>query len=334
MSRLQLTFAMRPGLLGRLFTPDALGRLAEVSEFEPVALDRLDTAAAGSVLARTEVLVTGWGSPPLTSEILAAAPRLAAVIHAAGSVKHHLPTEFWARGIPVSTAAAANAGPVAEYTLAAILFANKAVLPIAAAYRKHPQDLDLELRFPAVGNYGKRIGVVGASRIGRRVIELLRPFDLDVAVADPYLTPDDAAALEVTQLGLDELVATADVVSLHAPDLPSTRHLLDRRRLGLMRDGATIVNTARPALVDQDALIEELVSGRLNAVLDLTVPERLPQDSPLFGLPNVLVTPHIAGSMGVELTRLGDTAVDEVHRIAAGLPLLHPVAAQHLERSA
>lgn len=79
-----------------------------------------------------------------------------------------------------------------------------------------------------------------------------------------------------------------------------------------MRDGATVVNTARPALVDQDALVDELLSGRLNAVLDLTVPERLPHDSPLFGLPNVLVTPQLAGSMGVELTRLGDAAVDEV----------------------
>ena len=89
-----------------------------------------------------------------------------------------------------------------------------------------------------------------------------------------------------------------------------------------------------PALIEQDALVEELVSGRLNAVLDLPVPERLPQNSPLFGLPNVLVTPHIAGSMGVELARLSDAAVDEVQRIAAGLPLLHPVAAQHLEHSA
>lgn len=330
MSRLELTFAMRPGLLGRLFTPAALGRLAEVARFDPVALGSFDDP----VFARTEVLVTGWGSPPLTAEVLAAVPRLAAVVHAAGSVKHHLPADFWARGIPVSTAAVVNAGPVAEYTLAAILFANKAVLPIAAAYHQQPQDLDVDVAFPSVGNYGKRIGVVGASRIGRRVIELLRPFDVDVAVADPFLTPDDAATLGVTLLDLDELVATADVVSLHAPDLPSTAHLLDRRRLALMRDGATVVNTARPALVDQDALVAEVVSGRLNAVLDLTVPERLPRDSPLFGLPNVLVTPHIAGSMGLELARLGDAAVDEVHRIAAGLPLLHPVSAQHLERSA
>ena len=138
MRRLNLTFAMRPGLLERLFTPDALGRLAEVSNFDPVALDCFDGAAARSVLAETEVLVTGWGSPPLTAEILTAVPRLSAVIHAAGSVKSHLPTDFWARGIPVSTAAAVNAIPVAEYTLGAILFANKAVLPIAAAYRDHP----------------------------------------------------------------------------------------------------------------------------------------------------------------------------------------------------
>ncbi|NEE43366.1 hydroxyacid dehydrogenase, partial [Streptomyces sp. SID8455] len=87
-----------------------------------------------------------------------------------------------------------------------------------------------------------------------------------------------------------------DVVSIHAPELPQTRHLFDAGRLALMRDGATLVNTARGSLVDTDALVKELVSGRIDAVLDHTEPEVLPVDSPLYDLPNVLLTPHIAGS--------------------------------------
>jgi phosphoglycerate dehydrogenase-like enzyme len=133
---------------------------------------------------------------------------------------------------------------------------------------------------------------------------------------------------------LDDLMAAADVVTVHAPSLPSTRHLLDARRLALMRDGATLVNTARGALVDHAALIAELRTGRLSAVLDVTEPEPLPPDSPLFDLPNVVLTPHIAGALGTEVRRLGDAAVAEVARYAAGEPFAHPLTAADLDRVA
>lgn len=333
--RICVAFAMPEDLLESLFTPEALDRLRQVADVRPgvVPRDVLTECAPGD-LVDVDVLVTGWGSPSLTDEVLARMPRLGAVAHAAGSVKHHLPPEFWERGIRVTSAADVNALPVAEYTVAAVLFANKAVLPMAAAYREDPAGLDVLEEFPRIGNYAKRVGIVGASRIGRRVIELLAPFDLEVVVSDPYLDEADARELGVTVLSLDDLVATSDVVSIHAPDLPSTRHMIDARRLGLMRDGATLVNTARGALIDQDALVTEVVSGRLSAILDVTTPERLPADSPLLRLPNVLVTPHIAGSLGTELARLGDSAVDEVRRFAAGEPPLHVVLPEHLDRTA
>ena len=335
MTRIPVTFAMQPGLRDRLFTPAALDRLAEVACFDrDLVVHELPAPGVDpATLARTEVLITAWGAPVLDRAALALLPRLRAVVHAAGSVKHHLVPDFWLAGIPASSAADANALPVAEYTLAMILLANKAVLPLAAAYREEPS-IDVLAGFPDIGNYHKRVGIIGASRIGRRVIELLRPFDLEVAVSDPYLTPGEAERLGVLRLELDELVRTSDVVSVHAPDLPETRHLMDARRLGLMRDGATLINTARGALVDQDALVAEVSTGRLNAVLDVTVPERLPIDSPLLGLPNVIVTPHMAGSLGTELRRMGDCAVDEVHRLAAGLGLRHPVLAEQLDRTA
>ncbi|WP_236004808.1 hydroxyacid dehydrogenase [Nonomuraea antri] len=300
-------------------------RLARVADVHQIVDD-----FAHADLSQTEVLFTSWGCPPVTAEVLARAPRLRAIVHAAGSVKHHVTDAVWQRGIAVSSAASANAEPVAEFTLAAILFANKRVFDIARAYRDLRANADWDARYPGFGNYRRTIGVVGASRIGRRVIELLRPFDFEVLVSDPYLHED----LGARKVDLDELVAASDVVSLHAPDLPETRHMIDARRLAAMRDGATLINTARAALIDQDALTAELLTGRLFAVLDHTEPEFLPTHSPLYELPNVLVTPHIAGSLGGELARMADLALDELSRYARGLPFAHGIEPTTLSRSA
>ncbi|WP_327359052.1 hydroxyacid dehydrogenase [Streptomyces sp. NBC_01304] len=285
-------------------------------------------------LYEAEVLLTGWGCPVVDRAALRRMPRLKAVVHSAGSVKHHITDACWQRGIEVTTAAAANALPVAEYTLAAILFANKRVLDGAHAYRAARGRVHLLDRFPDVGNYRRTVGLVGASRIGRRVVELLKPFDVRVLMYDPTLTPADAAGLGVEQVGLDALALRSDVVSIHAPELPATRHLFDAARLSLMPDGATLINTARGSLVDTEALTKELQSGRLHAVLDHTEPEILPADSPLFTLPNVLLTPHLAGSIGGELHRLADAAIDELARYAEGLPFRHGVDPSTLHLSA
>ncbi|MEV6731225.1 MULTISPECIES: hydroxyacid dehydrogenase [unclassified Streptomyces] len=285
-------------------------------------------------LAEAEVLFTGWGCPPLDAEALDRMPRLRAVVHAAGSVKQHVTEACWERGLLVSSAAAANAVPVAEYTLAAILFANKRVLESAHAYRAARGPIDLLRRYPAVGNYHRTVGIVGASLIGRRVMGLLRPFDLRVLVHDPYADPAELAALGGECCALDELLRRSDVVSLHAPALPQTRHLLDAARLALMPDGATLVNTARGSLVDTVALTEELVAGRLHAVLDHTEPEVLPTGSPLYNLPNVLLTPHVAGSLGGELDRLAAMAVEELERYAMGLGFRYAVDRGRLVYSA
>ncbi|MGW5124294.1 hydroxyacid dehydrogenase [Streptomyces sp. NPDC004069] len=267
--------------------------------------------------------------------VLARAPALRAVVHAAGSVKHHITDACWRRGIQVSSAAWANALPVAEYTVAVILLANKQVLRIRDDYRaRRGVGHDWAAAYAHIGNYRRTVGVVGASRIGRRVLELLRPHDLELLLYDPYVDAAEAELLGARSVELDELCAAGDVVTVHAPELPATRHLIDRRRLALFRDDATLVNTSRGSLVDQDALVEELLTGRLNAVLDVTVPEVLPADSPLYDLPNVLLTPHVAGSLGGELHRMAAAAVDELARYAAGLPFTHPVHREETTRSA
>ncbi|KAB8161907.1 hydroxyacid dehydrogenase [Streptomyces sp. 3MP-14] len=331
--RPSVLFALDPEHLPLLFPPDLMARLTATADLDPTLVADLDDPASRRLLASTEVLVTGWGCPPLTPETLAAAPRLRAVLHTGGSVKYLLPNEGWERGLLVSSAAAANALPVAEYALGMILLAGKGVLTLADRYRAERRFTLGEVHRD-VGNVGRRVGLIGASRIGRRLIELLRHHDLDVVLHDPYVDEADAARLGARLVGVAELFRESHIVSVHAPAVPETHHLVDRAALASMRDGAVLLNTARGSLVDHEALTEELVSGRLSAILDVTEPEPLPADSPLWGLPNVLLTPHIAGSHGNELSRLGRTAVEELERLAAGHPLRHRVHRAELHRAA
>ena len=290
---------MRPDLPARLFTPAARERLPGV-DWQPVALEQIGAA---------EVLLTCWGCPPVTAEVLATAPHLRAIVHAGGGVKGHVTDACWERGILVSTAADANAVPVAEYTLAMILIANKGVQRAARAYAERRGPMDLVTELPGVGNYRKTVGIVGASRIGRRVIELLAPFDLDVLVHDPYL-PDSVA--------LDELIARSDVVSIHAPALPSTRHLIDARRLALMKPSAVLVNTARGTVVDEAALADGLHDGRLFAA-GLDVFEREPSIEPrLLSAPRTVLLPHIGSASQATRTRMATMATEAVATVLAG----------------
>ncbi|MFJ9025996.1 hydroxyacid dehydrogenase [Streptomyces sp. NPDC102259] len=326
---------MSPEHLNALFPPRLMNRLKGLLDIdESLIAQRFDQESLTPALAEAEVLITGWGAPVLDPAALAAAPRLRAVLHAAGTVRGMISESCWERGLLISSAAHANALPVAEFTLATILLAGKNAFglreSLRTGHRLPPGPADLAL----VGNFGRKVGIIGASRVGRRVLELLRPFNLAVCLSDPYVDAAEAARLGVELVSLDELLAGSDIVSLHAPDTPQTYRMLDRRRLAAIPDGATLINTSRGALIDPEALADELTSGRLNAVLDVTEPEPLPQDSPLYDLPNVFVTPHIAGSLGNELERLGRAVVEEAERLVDGLPLVHQVLRADLHRIA
>jgi phosphoglycerate dehydrogenase-like enzyme len=267
--------------------------------------------------------------------VLELAPGLRLVAHLAGTVKGIVEPAVWQRGVAVVNAVAANAVPVAEFTLAAILFGNKQAFRLRRLYRERRRMLKpWSQAAPDLGNYRKVIGIVGASRVGRRVVALLQPFDFSVLVYDPYLDAAAALAMGTEKVELDELMRRSDAVSLHAPATPATRGMIDRRRLALLRDGALLVNTARGALVDQAALIDETRSGRIDAILDVTEPDALPADSPLYDIPNVFLTPHIAGAQARETERMVELVFAEITRFIRGERLQHEVAADELERLA
>lgn len=331
MTRPRAALAMFPWAAKHVVGPAERERLSRVVDLvDEAPLTTFDDERATGVLAEVELLLTCWGAPTIDDAVLALAPRLRAVVHAAGTVKGFVSPACWERGVRVTSVAAANAVPVAEYTLAVILLANKSAFTARERYRStrtmpRPQPGD-----PVPGNLGKRIGIIGASRVGRRVVDLLQPFDLEVVLADPLLAAADAEAMGARLVALDDLLRTSDVVSLHAPLLPETTGLLGARELSLLRDGVTFVNTARGAIVDGEALEAELTSGRISAVIDTTWPEPPPPESPLYDLPNVFLTPHLAGSQGTELRRLADDAVAEVERYARGEAFAFEITASDL----
>lgn len=329
-------FAMAADKTKYVFDAAALERLARsctIVQAEP--LEEFESAGARAVLGEIDILITGWGCPAITAAVVAAAPNLKLIAHAAGTVKYMLEPAVYAAGIAVTHAADANAVPVAEYTLAAILFSNKRMFELRDRYRADPaRTSSYALTNEPIGNYQRTIGLVGASRIGRKVARLLRAFDFTVLLSDPYVMAGDPVTEDAQLVSLETLMARSDVVSIHAPSLPSTRGMIGARHFSLMQDGACFINTARGAVVDEAAMIAELQTGRIHAVIDVTEPEIPAASSPLYSLPNVFLTPHVAGAVGMERLRLGQLAIAEIERFVAGETMEFAVEPELLERLA
>lgn len=311
--------AQRAGLAPfRLLTPEPVAAPADLPD---------------ATLAEIEFIVSGWGCPCLDEPLLDRMSKLRFVAHTGSAVKPITSSSFWSRGIRISSAAAANARPVAEYALAAILWANKQVLTAREFYR----DTGRPQRYPwtapdSPGNRGPTVGIVGASRTGRHLISLLSHFDMTVLLADPYADAAEWSDSSIRLVDRQELARHSDVVSLHAPLTNETHGMIDAAFLARMKQGATLVNTGRGGLVDQDALIAALRRGRIFAILDVTEPEPLPSGSPLLLLPNAFVTPHVAGAAGYETRRLVDLAISEILRFHRGEPLLHEITQRRTEQ--
>ncbi|MEU4536555.1 hydroxyacid dehydrogenase [Streptosporangium sp. NPDC023825] len=333
--RSQALLVMDPVYVDVQFQEPQLRRLRDLVELtDPVATADLDDPLVRRRLREVEVLVTSWGCPPLTKERLDCAPELRAIFHCAGTVRPFVTDEVWRRGLLVTSAADENAVSVAEFTLAAIIFAGKKAPFLAQDARRHRDDWSYLERRGELSNRGRTIGVVGFSRVGRRVVERLRSLDVDTLVYDPYADAAKVGEAGGRLVGLTDLLPRCDVLTLHVPELPSTRHLIGAPELALLKDGTTVINTARGTVLDTAALETECARGRLDAILDVTDPEPLPANSLLYDLPNVMITPHIAGSLGSETRRMSDSALDELERYLSGRPPRAVVTADEFAVSA
>ncbi|CAN7354871.1 hydroxyacid dehydrogenase [Arthrobacter sp. LjRoot14] len=338
-SKLKALLVMNRGTFADQFDSTRLERLTGLVDLgrEPWtdSLDVVEHPELAERLAGVEILLTSWGVPRLDADALALMPKLRAVFHCAGTVRSFVSQEMWDRGILVTNGADANAIPVAEFTFASIVLAGKKAHVLSNDARTFREDWSYTTSRGELGNIGRTIGVIGFSRIGRRVVQLVQQLqDVTCLVSDPYADASAVAAAGGHLVPLAELLPASDVVTVHAPALPETRHLIGAPELRAMKDHATLINTARGSLVDTGALEAECANGRINALLDVTEPEPLPATSVLYDLPNVVLTPHIAGSLGTETRRMSDAALNDLERYLTGRKLLAQVVSDDLSLSA
>lgn len=314
-----------------------LHRVASVVEWErdvPCTSENL-----AQRIGEFEVLVTAWGSPRLTDEVMQNARRLRLIAHAAGSVKFMLSQEvvqqyLTPRGIRVFSGNGAIALNVAEATIGMMIMGVRRWIDHALAYRQHGVWRDPSI--PLNGQYlmGATVGLVSCSTVAREVIRLLRPFHTHVLVYDPFLPDQEARRMLLRLVDLETLFRNSHIVSIHTPLLPETVGLIGAKHLSLLQEGSVLINTSRGKVIDHTALLEEARTERFTAVLDVTDPEPLPPDHPLRELPNVIVLPHIAGAGYHGYHRIGELLVRAVEAAGKGLPFEGEVPLHRYERIA
>jgi phosphoglycerate dehydrogenase-like enzyme len=319
----------------RMFSQEAWDSLASFAEVihhpdqEPADKENLI-----KLLKDADAVITSWGVAQLDEDVLAAAPKLKAMAHMGSSVKRFVSEAFWDRNMHLTSAGITLAKTVAETALGMMLVGMKRIWPLGQHVRDGGwRDSPVWDKWISRELFRKKVGIIGASNVGRHVIKLLEPYEVTVLLYDPFISEKEARDLGAVKMELDDMLVEADVISLHAPSNAATYQMLNAERLALMKDNALIVNTARGTLIDEQALIEELQKGRFFVFLDVTDPEPPAKDSPLRTLDNVVVTPHIAGCIE-NCNQMGELAVEELRRFFAGEPAVYQITKEILERIA
>lgn len=305
----------------KVFSGEHLERIALVASLIPADRDEISAEWQQAAIKDADIIITGWGTEPISDAMLDAAPGLRLMCHSAGSIKHLVSDTFRARGIRVTSAAPVLATGVAEFAFGLMLVSMKGVWACMAATSEGAWD-----REPVMGGirepYGATVGIIAASHVGRELIRFCKTLPLEtILLYDPYVDEQEAQALGVEKVSLEELMRRSDVVQLCAPNVPATHHMINAETLALLRDQAIFINTSRGALVDEAALAAELESGRILACLDVTDPEPPEAGSPLYTLPNCILTPHVAGAIKQNIRRQGESVTQQLEAFLAGKPM-------------
>ncbi|MDD6174324.1 MAG: hydroxyacid dehydrogenase [Firmicutes bacterium] len=287
-------------------------------------------------LAEADAIFSTWGMPAFSEEeIRQYLPNVREVYYAAGSVQAFA-KPFLHCGVRVFSAWAANAVPVAEFTVAQIILANTGYFQAARYHScgdtKHSYPYGS--LFP--GNYGCRIGILGAGQIGTLVIRMLKAYRLEVLVFDPFLSDERAAELQVTKAPLETIFAECQTISNHLANNAQTVGMLNYETcFSRMKDNATFINTGRGAQVVEEDLVRALQEKPdATALLDVTWPEPPQPGHPFYSMPNVFLTPHIAGSKGDEVQRMSLYMLQEFDRVHSGEKPLYEVTEEMLAHMA
>ena len=303
--------------INNAFHPDTKAKLEETITFLPDMLT-MEPEKMAEELKDVTVAFSTWGMPPLSSEqIKTYLPKLEAVFYAAGTVQAFA-RPFLENGIKVFSAAAANAVPVAEYTLSQILLAGKGYFQSTKRCSTDRKSAYAHsASFP--GNMNCKVGIIGAGAIGKLVIQLLKPFQLEVLVFDPFLPDEKAKELGVEKVDLKTIFSECQTISNHLANNEQTKGMLNYELFSLMKPNATFINTGRGAQVVEADLCRAMMEyPERTALLDVTWPEPPDPDSPLLTLENIFLTPHIAGSMSQEVGRMGQYMLAAYEDFRAG----------------
>ena len=270
-----------------------------------------------------EYIFSTWYMPIFSeNEVKKLFPSLRAVFYAAGTVKYFA-EPFLKSGVRIFSSAKANGRAVAEFVVAQILLANKGYYQAQYANKsflwrwafkkaKHYTD-------NRTGNYGSKVGLIGCGSVGSEVVSLLKPYNVEVLIHDPYITEERCQELGVRNVNMAPLFETCDVVSNHLPNIPSTVGIINYNLLNRMKDYATFINTGRGEQVVETDLAKLLRKRpTICAVLDVVQREVLKPWSPLLRRKNVFISPHIAGSTGKEPLRMVEYCLKALEEIKAG----------------
>ncbi len=305
----------RVDMLESVYPEKIIGKLTDDAGLDRTFYKSQDIRNTDNNFAETEYIFSTWGMPVFTEEeIKQFFPKLRAVFYAAGSVQHFA-RPFLNSDVKVFSAWAANAVPVAEYTVAQIILANKGFFKTAVlASNGYYANASKEFKFYC-GNFGAKVGIIGAGMIGKLVIQMLKSYNLEVLVFDPFLSDEKAKELEVEKTSLEQIFSKCNVVSNHLANNEQTEGMLNGELFSKLPPYATFFNTGRGAQVVESDLIEVLKKRNdIVAVLDVTEPEPPLKDSELYKLENCILTPHIAGSSGREVHRMAEYVLEEFQK--------------------
>lgn len=307
----------------RVFRPEDFAQLIE--EFDVTVNPRDDsmtTKELAEVIGEYDALITGWGaSPELTAQVMENADKLQIIAHSAGSVKAFLTQEIVdkylkPRGIVTCSGAHAIAYNVAESAIGMMIMTARDWLNQAWYIRETGGWRSPELCAEDQFLMGATIGVVSASMVGRHVLRLLEPWDCQMLLYDPCVSAQEAEALGAEKVELDELFERSQIVTVHAPSIPETDKMIGAQQLELLHDGATLINTSRGSVIDEQALVQE--ARRLKICLDVTDPEPPGPESPLRQSENIILLPHVSGAGAYGYHKIGEATLQALRDHFAG----------------
>jgi len=314
MERIRVLVTLPKGETRESFIPDALVRRLETefdTRWNPLDRNYTDEELAGEI-RDAQVCLTGWGSAKFTERVLANAPELKAIAHTGGTVASLVDDAAYDRGIRVLSGNEMYARSVGEGVVCYMLTALRDIPKFTNSMRDEgwaPQGWYSE------GLLDQRVGLVGFGAVARYTAEMLKAFNVELLICSGHMTGEEAEAYGARLATIEEVFETCKVVSLHMSATPGTYHRVGADLISRLQDGALLVNTARGSVIDEAALAEELKTGRFKAILDVYEQEPLPMDSPLRGLENCILIPHMGGPTLDRRKYVTAALLDETQRL-------------------